>query len=132
MNKSTQMERNVIAKKTLIVGDITSEGDFRIDGTLEGTLKTNGRVIIGAEGLVKGSIIALNAEIEGEISGKLEVKKVLTVKSISKISGEVIVGKLSVEPGAKFNASCTMRVVKDSENKGNAKQQKEVAKKTFK
>ena len=40
--KPRTMERNVVAKNTTITGDIKSDGDFRIDGTLEGTLKTNG------------------------------------------------------------------------------------------
>lgn len=119
------MERNVIGKKTLIVGDIISDGDFRVDGTLEGTLKTKGRIIIGVDGLIKGNVEASNADIEGSISGKLEVQKTLTIKATSSISGEVIVGKLSVEPGAAFNASCVMRVVSDKENKEDEKQSKQ-------
>jgi cytoskeletal protein CcmA (bactofilin family) len=102
------MERNVIAKNTTIIGDIKAIGDFRIDGVLEGSLKTNGRVIIAAEAIVKGDVEASNADIEGEFSGNLKVEKILTVKTIAKISGDVVVGKLSIEPGATFNASCIM------------------------
>jgi cytoskeletal protein CcmA (bactofilin family) len=60
-SKTKTMERNVVAKNTSITGDITSEGNFRIDGTLEGTLKTNGRVIIGVEGMIKGKVESGNA-----------------------------------------------------------------------
>ncbi len=107
--KPKVMERNVVAKNTSIVGDIISEGDFRIDGTLEGTIKTSGRVIIGAEGTVKGKIESTNADIEGKFSGELLVQEILTIKATAFISGDVIIGKLSVEPGATFNASCAMR-----------------------
>ncbi|WP_309477229.1 bactofilin family protein [Tenacibaculum aquimarinum] len=48
-------ERNILAQNTQIIGNITSDGDFRIDGTLEGNLTTDGRVVIGAKGLVKGA-----------------------------------------------------------------------------
>ena len=106
---SKEMERNVLAKNTKIVGDISAEGDFRIDGTLEGTLKTNGRVIIGIDGFIKGNVEAENADIEGKIDGKLSVEKILTVKATASISGDVVIGKLSVEPGANFNATCTMK-----------------------
>lgn len=133
------MERNVIGKKTTIVGDIISEGDFRIDGVLEGTLKTKGRVIIGVDGYVQGIVEANNADIEGKISGKLEVIKTLTVKATADITGEVIVGKLSIEPGAAFNASCVMRVVSqddtktdESKSEGTAKPKQQTTKKTFK
>ncbi len=56
--KNKIMERNVIANNTSIVGDIKSDGDFRIDGSLEGTLTTDGRVIIGTNGFIKGKVEA--------------------------------------------------------------------------
>jgi cytoskeletal protein CcmA (bactofilin family) len=108
-DKKRVMEINVVAKNTSIVGDIKSEGDFRVDGTLEGTLKTLGRVIIGVDGLIKGNIEATNADIQGKFSGQLLVSKTLTVKATATISGEVSIGKLSVEPGATFNATCAMK-----------------------
>ena len=107
--KTKVMEINVVAKKTTINGDIISEGDFRIDGTLEGNIKTKGRVIIGIDGSVKGKIDAVNSDIEGKFSGELLVQETLTIKATAIISGDVIIGKLSVEPGATFNASCSMK-----------------------
>ncbi len=110
-------ERNILAQKTQIIGNITSDGDFRIDGTLEGNLTTDGRVVIGAKGLVKGAVVCANADIEGRFSGDLKVSKTLTVKSTATISGDVIIGKLSVEPGATFNATCSMKgAVKELKN----------------
>lgn len=103
------LERNLIGKNTSIVGDVISEGDFRIDGSVEGNIKTNGRVVIGLEGNVKGKIECDNSDIEGKFEGELLVNNLLTLKSTSKITGDVIVSKLSVEPGADFNATCTMK-----------------------
>ena len=121
------MEINVVAKNTAIIGDITSEGDFRIDGTLEGNIKTKGRVIIGAEGSVKGKIDAVNSDIEGKFSGDLLVQETLTIKATANISGDVVIGKLSVEPGATFNASCSMKgAIKEL----NQNEQQQLAEKT--
>ena len=103
------MERNILAKNTKIVGDLTSDGDFRIDGILEGTLETKGRVIIGLEGFVQGKVICENADVEGKFSGDLTVNKMLTLKASASVTGEIVLGKLSVEPGAAFNGSCTMK-----------------------
>ena len=109
-NKKPQMmERNVLSKNTKTIGDLTSEGDFRIDGVLEGTLTTKGRVIIGVDGSIIGKVFCENADVEGKFSGELKVNKMLTIKATASISGDVILGKLSVEPGATFNASCTMK-----------------------
>lgn len=103
------LERNIIGKNTSFVGDIKSEGDFRIDGSVQGTIKTNGRVIIGQAGSVDGTVECTNADIEGKFSGNLTVDQLLSLKSTANISGDVVLGKLSVEPGAAFNASCNMK-----------------------
>ncbi|QNM84834.1 polymer-forming cytoskeletal protein [Polaribacter pectinis] len=120
--KPRAMERNVVAKNTTIVGDINSDGDFRIDGTLEGTLKTNGRVIIGVDGLIKGNVEATNADIEGKFSGQLQVSNTLTIKATANISGDVVIGKLSIEPGASFNATCAMKGALKELNQNNGQQ----------
>lgn len=128
------MERNVIGKNTKITGEIVSDGDFRIDGTLEGQLITSGKVIIGAEGVVSGSIEAQNADFEGTFDGKLKVIKTLSLKAAAKISGEVFIGRLSVEPGATFNASCKMiaekkEVIQIDEKKSKSSESEEAPKK---
>jgi len=103
------LARNIIGKDTSFVGDINSQGDFRIDGTVKGTIKTKGRVVIGRDGFVDGTIQCTNADIEGKFSGNLSVDELLSLKATANISGEVILDKLSVEPGATFNASCNMK-----------------------
>ena len=101
--------RNVIGAGTKIVGDLISQGDFRIDGTLEGTLKTDGRVIIGKQGFINGTIHCTNADVEGKFSGDFIVNDMLTAKSTAAITGSVNVGQISTEPGATFNATCNMK-----------------------
>ncbi|MBG7629599.1 MAG: polymer-forming cytoskeletal protein [Bacteroidetes bacterium] len=118
------LERNIIGSNTSIVGDVISEGDFRIDGKVEGTIKTGGRVVIGKSGTAIGKIECSDADIEGKFSGELQVNNLLTLKSSAKISGDVIIGKLSVEPGAEFNASCAMKGAVKELNNEQSKQKK--------
>ncbi|MDF0714750.1 polymer-forming cytoskeletal protein [Muricauda sp. 334s03] len=99
---------NRIEKNTKIKGDITSEADFRIDGKLEGNVTTSGKVVIGKDGYINGKVECVNADIEGRFNGELMVKDLLSLKSSATIEGTVSVAKLSVEPGATFNASCAM------------------------
>lgn len=102
-------ERNIIGSNTKFIGDIISDGDFRIDGTVEGTIKTSARIIIGKKGLIKGDVVCSNADIEGTVNGTLSVDQLLTLKQSANINGEVTMGKLSVEPGAVFNVTCSMK-----------------------
>ncbi len=100
---------NRIVEGTTINGNIVSAADFRMDGELTGNFTCKGKIVIGPAGSVKGDIICKNADIEGLFDGKIQVAEVLNVKSKAKIHGEVICGKLSVEPGAEFSASCIMK-----------------------
>ncbi|MFD1292936.1 polymer-forming cytoskeletal protein [Lutibacter holmesii] len=124
-DKSPQiLERNIIGTNTTIVGDIVSEGDFRIDGKVEGTVTTKGRVIIGKSGTAIGKVVCANADIEGKFSGELFVENLLTLKATANISGDVVISKLSVEPGAEFNASCAMKGSVKELNNGQASKEK--------
>lgn len=101
-------EQNRIAAGTVITGDVSAKGCFRIEGTLEGNLKTPGKVVISEGGLINGTLECGNADIEGNFRGKLVVSEVLSLKSAANIEGEVYASKLAIEPGAVFNATCQM------------------------
>jgi cytoskeletal protein CcmA (bactofilin family) len=112
-NNEPNGQPNRIERSTKITGEIISEADFRIDGTLEGTITTSGKVVIGKEGVINGNVNCSFADVEGKFSGKIEVKESLSLKSTSSVEGEVIIGKLIVESGASFNAKCSMRSAKE-------------------
>ena len=102
-------QQNTIAHETVFEGDLKSEGDFRIEGTIKGTLITKGKVVIGNTGLVEGSLNCNNADVEGQIKGKLVVSETLSLRASAHVDGDVQTGKLAVEPGATFNANCQMK-----------------------
>ncbi len=112
-NNELNGQPNRIERSTKITGEIISEADFRIDGTLEGSISTSGKVVIGKEGVINGTVNCTFADVEGKFNGKIEVKESLSLKSTSSIEGEVIIGKLIVESGAIFNAKCAMKSAAD-------------------
>ena len=99
---------NIIGAGTVIEGDIKSEGDIRIDGTLNGSLITKGKLVLGTTGMVDGEVSCQNGDISGTITGKIKVAELLSLKSTSKLSGDITTNKLSIEPGANFSGSCAM------------------------
>ncbi|MFV0483963.1 MAG: polymer-forming cytoskeletal protein [Bacteroidales bacterium] len=109
---------NDISKGTKIVGDITSTGDFRIDGTVEGNIVIEGRLVIGKEGVVKGQIKCKSLEAFGHLEGQLLVADFLQIKSTGKIIGEVSTSKLAIEQGATLDGKCSMKGNKLNANGG--------------
>lgn len=99
---------NIIGAGTVIEGDIKSDGDIRVDGTLNGTLITKGKLVLGTTGMIDGEVTCQNGDISGTITGKIKVAELLSLKATSKLSGEITTNKLSIEPGANFSGSCAM------------------------
>jgi len=99
---------NLIAKGTRITGDIISDGDVRIDGEVLGNLDTKGRLVIGISGRLDGEIRCKSCEIAGTHKGSLFIAEMLSLKASSNVSGDIVTGKLSIEPGAYFAGKCTM------------------------
>lgn len=106
---------NRIVEGTTINGDITSPADFRLDGQLVGNFNSNGKIVIGPAGSVKGDITCKNADIEGKFEGKIQVAEMLNIKSSASILGDVVCEKLAVEPGAVFRGTCSMKTNETNE-----------------
>ena len=105
---------NVIGKGTLLEGNIETYGNLRIEGRVIGNVKSKSKVALGTNSHVEGNIVSQNADIEGEVKGKLEISDVLVLKATAQITGDISTGKLVVEPGVVFNGSCKMgAAVKD-------------------
>lgn len=121
-NEADNSTINLISNGTDITGDIKSNGDIRIDGTLKGNLNTKGKVVIGPTGKVIGEVICKNSEVSGIVEGKITVGQLLNLKASSKILGDIATSKLSVEQGAIFSGTCKMS---ENENYGGASATKE-------
>ena len=99
---------NMIGVGTTIEGSINSNENIRFDGNLIGNLNTKGKVFIGQSGRVSGEVRCKNCEVEGVVDGKIVVEELLSLRSMSKLYGEIKTDKLAIEPGATFTGKCDM------------------------
>ena len=98
----------LISSGTTIKGDISSNSDLRIDGTIIGNINSNAKIVIGNSGVVEGDIYGNNADIVGKTSGTIKVKELLQLRGECVVNGNIYAGKLQVEPTATFNGQCHM------------------------
>tara|TARA_B110000977_G_C10928271_1_gene436006 strand:- start:238 stop:672 length:435 start_codon:yes stop_codon:yes gene_type:complete len=99
---------NAIGQGSVVKGDISTDGDLRIDGILTGSITAKGRLVLGESGLVEGSVVCQNALIAGTLKAKIQVSELLSLKSTANLLGDIITNKLAIEPGANFSGSCSM------------------------
>lgn len=100
---------NSLTAGSKIIGTIIADSDIRIDGTLEGDLQCKGKVVIGEQGTIKGSVICQNAEIMGKLDGKIATDDTFALRATGTLSGELKTRTLIIEPNAQFNGTCSMK-----------------------
>lgn len=105
---TTPEKLNRIVEGTIIEGEIRSESSIRIDGKVLGATTTKGKLVVGANGIIDGEVICMNADIEGVVTGRITCTELLTLKSTARVNGDILTSKLAVEPGAVFNGQCNM------------------------
>ncbi|MFD2200024.1 bactofilin family protein [Shivajiella indica] len=99
---------NVISKETRIKGDIDAQGNIRIEGTVEGLVKSKSKIVIGDSAVIKGNLSSVEAEISGKVDGEVCCSDILYLKKTAYITGNIITKKLVVENGAVFEGKCQM------------------------
>jgi cytoskeletal protein CcmA (bactofilin family) len=111
----TGVLHNALAFGTTVKGDVTTDGDFRLDGRIEGTISCGGKIVIGPTAQVDGDIISVNAEILGSVVGSITTSEVLVLKPTAVIKGIITTHSFVVEPNAKFSGTCNMLLNDDND-----------------
>ena len=112
---------NILSSDAELKGDITTSGDFRIDGKLRGSIICKGKLTLGITGYIEGRIECENAEISGKIDGDITSLGRVSIKDTAIFNGKIVTRELSVEPtiyaGSRLTMDCvTMFQEKEKES----------------
>lgn len=99
---------NQISIGTSIKGDVVSDGDMVVDGTIVGNLMVKGKLSVGESGYINGTVSAQDAEIAGKLEGNVRVNDLLALLRTCDLRGDIVISRLSIEPGANFSGNCSM------------------------
>ncbi|HEY1113855.1 MAG TPA: polymer-forming cytoskeletal protein [Chitinophagaceae bacterium] len=108
MDRTNGNSATLISAGTTLTGDITSDNDLRIDGTIRGNVYSTAKIIIGSTGFVEGNIDGQQADITGKVQGNITVKELLQLKGQCNVQGNITAEKLQIDPSATFNGQCQM------------------------
>ncbi len=131
LSETAGSSTTIISAGTIITGNIESDADIRIDGTLIGNINIKTKLIIGVGGIIEGDIQCDQADILGTVTGKIKVHKLVQLRGEAIISGNIHAGKLQIEPSVIFNGQCHMgdtKVVELNEERGKVVIPKKIAK----
>ena len=108
-------ETTIISNGVRIEGKVTSAGNIRVDGEIQGDISSKSNVVVGESGQVNGQINADSITIGGRVSGSVKAKDKLTLEAKANLKGDLFTKILVVEAGAKFDGKSKMGDTKDLE-----------------
>lgn len=106
--ESMAIAASIIGAGNTITGDIESNGDIRVDGTIKGNVYSKAKVLIGPSGLIEGNMQSSEADISGNVLGNIVTKGLLILKGNACVSGDIHTANLFIEPTVSFNGQCHM------------------------
>ncbi len=98
---------SIISASLRIVGDLVSEGDVQVDGSVEGDVRARS-ITISEGAVVKGQVIAESACIRGSVEGQISADQVELGRT-AKVIGDIIHNDLAIQSGAYFEGHCRHR-----------------------
>jgi cytoskeletal protein CcmA (bactofilin family) len=103
-----QRIETVIGDGTKVSGEVTVDGDLRVNGEVDGQITTSHTLIVGKTGLVKADIEAGSAEIAGRVVGRVSAQERVVLLGGSRLEGDVQASSFKIEDGAFFQGNCVM------------------------
>ncbi len=105
----------VIGSGVKLRGNLVSEGDIIVDGTLAGNIKTRGNLTIGVNAHVTGDVIADNLTVAGLLEGHVRAADATTIAETGQVKGDITTGRMRIDMGGIFIGISKMKQVEVTE-----------------
>lgn len=96
----------IIGKGSSISGNMKVNGFIRIDGDIDGSLETDGNVIVGENARIRGDLTAKSVIIGGIIKGNIKANESVKILADAAVIGDVISRKVQVDGSALIHGHC--------------------------
>lgn len=113
-NNNVNVVNSIIGFGTVFSGDLDLTGLLKIDGDFSGSVKAEGKVLIGHTGRAKCSIFAKTVVVGGIVKGDIYAEDRVVVLSTGMVIGNIRSPRLVMEEGVLFNGELTITSVDKS------------------
>lgn len=81
-------------------GELSFDSAAKVQGSIEGAIKSKGKVLIADGSTCKASIAAREVEVEGHIEGNVDASERVEVKPNGRITGDIVSARMTMADGA--------------------------------
>jgi|SRR4051794_30250782 cytoskeletal protein CcmA (bactofilin family) len=99
---------NVLGPSLVIRGDLTADGGFRIDGTVEGNVESKAAIVVGESGVVRGDVRGTDIVVAGQVMGHVSCTGHLEILAKGRIEGDIDAKSVRIETGGVFRGTSRM------------------------
>jgi cytoskeletal protein CcmA (bactofilin family) len=99
---------NVLGQSLVIRGDLTADGGFRIDGTVEGNVESKAAIVVGESGVVRGDVRGTDIVVAGQVQGNVICTGHLEILAKGRIEGDIDAKSVRIETGGVFRGTSRM------------------------
>ena len=100
----------VLSSGVSIDGDVTFGAELVIDGDVEGTIDSVGRLTVGRNGHIRGDIRTRSVTVHGTVDGNLKAGEQCELRSGCTLRGDIEASRLVVDDNATFIGSAEIAV----------------------
>ena len=98
----------LIAAGTRITGEVSGPTEVHVEGEVDGDVRVDGTVVVGAEGKVKGEIRARTVRVGGKVAGNLRGSERVEVLPSGSTEGDISAPRVVIAEGAFFKGKVEM------------------------
>jgi cytoskeletal protein CcmA (bactofilin family) len=98
----------ILAVGLKVTGDIETDGVIKVEGTVEGSIRAGGQVLVAASGVIKGDLYTNDAVIGGRVEGSLTAQGRVEIEAGALVEGDLMAPRLIVHEGGKIDGRVSM------------------------
>jgi cytoskeletal protein CcmA (bactofilin family) len=104
------MAGTLISEGLTIEGEVVSEEEVVVQGTVRGTLSSTDVVSVSAGGVVEANVTSSSLSIAGQVTGNVTANDRVDIQAGGRLVGDVKSARLTIADGASFKGSVDMDV----------------------
>jgi len=89
-------------------GIVSFDGTVRVDGRVEGEIRTTGTLIVGEHAVIKGIVSAGVLMNSGKINGTITANEKIQILKPGILVGDIRTPIIAIEEGSHFHGMCDM------------------------
>lgn len=91
-----------------VEGELRFDSAFRVDGKINGTVISEGDLVVGERGEIEGELTVGQIFISGTVRGNVLARRRIQIASNGRVYGDLETPSLVIEDGAVFEGRCSM------------------------